>query len=210
MSRKAFISQIAPIAQQVGQKYGVLPSVIIAQACLESRDGESELARKGNNLFGIKGFYKGKSITMPTREFYDGKWHTINASFRKYPSWKESIEDVCNIYKNGVSWDRNHYKAVIGEKDYRKACEAIQKAGYATDPNYAALLKSIIEKENLTRYDVTKKPEPKKSDDRVYVVKKGDTLSGIAKRYKTSVKTLVSKNKIKNPDLIYPGQKLKI
>lgn len=208
MSRKAFISQIAPIAQQVGQKYGVLPSVIIAQACLESSDGESELARKGFNLFGVKGSYKGKSVTMPTKEYSKGKWMTVNAAFKKYPSWKESIEDLCNLYKNGLSWDRNHYKAVIGEKDYRKACEAIQKAGYATDPNYAALLKAIIEKEGLTKYD--KKPEPKKSADRVYVVKKGDTLSTIAKRYKTSVKAIASKNKIKNPDLIYPGQKLKI
>jgi len=211
MSRETFIKEIAAAAQSVGEKYNVLPSVIIAQACLESANGESGLAKKGHNLFGVKGSYKGQSIEMDTREYIKGKWLTVKAKFKKYPSWKESITDLCELYKNGVSWDRNHYKAVIGEKDYKKACQAIQKAGYATDPNYAKKLISIIEEEKLTKYDVNKpQTNATKTTTKTYIVKKGDTLTKIAKMYKTTVNDLVKENNIKNPNLIYPGQKIKI
>ncbi len=149
----SFIDEIAPHAQRIAKEFNILASLVIAQAIHESNWGKSGLAVKGKNLFGIKGNYKGQSITMQTWEVYNGKNVKVNAAFRKYPSWYESLYDLANLYKNGVSWDRNKYKKITGETDYKKACASVQAAGYATDPNYATKLIKTIESNNLTKYD---------------------------------------------------------
>ncbi|REK58968.1 MAG: hypothetical protein C6P36_02700 [Geobacillus sp.] len=211
-----FIQEIAPFAQRIQEKYNILASLVIAQACLESNFGKSGLAQKGKNLFGIKGSYNGQSITMPTTE-YRGKPYKINAAFRKYPSWYESLEDLAKLYVNGVSWDRNKYKPIIGETNYVMACKKVQECGYATDPNYASKLISIIEKYDLTKYDKVGNKKPvksavaaKKEKPQIYIVQKGDTLTAIAKKFNTTVQHLVKLNNIKNPDLILIGQKLRV
>ncbi|MBL3636835.1 phage tail protein [Bacillus gibsonii] len=155
MAKEDFIKQIAADAQRVYKNHQILASLIIAQGCLESAWGTSELATKGHNLFGMKGEYKGQYITMMTWEVINGENVQVPAKFRKYPSWKESIDDLANLYLNGVSWDKNHYRAVVGETDYQKATAALVKAGYATDPNYATKLNSIIFTYKLTKYDTT-------------------------------------------------------
>ncbi|WP_169056837.1 phage tail protein [Bacillus pumilus] len=154
MAAKDFIKEIAKDAQRIYKKYNILASLIIAQSCLESGWGKSDLAQKGKNLFGIKGSFNGQSVLMWTTE-YDkkGKATRVQAPFRKYPSWYESVQDLAKLYLKGVSWDPNIYKAVIGEKDYTKATAALVKAGYATDPNYATKLNSIIFTYKLTQYD---------------------------------------------------------
>ena len=154
MARSDFIKEIAPDAQKIYKKYDILASLIIAQACLESAWGTSGLAQKGKNLFGIKGTYNGQYVLMWTTE-YDRKGNAtrVQAKFRKYPSWYASLQDLAKLYVNGTSWDPNHYKAVVGEKDYKKATAALVKAGYATDPNYATKLNGLIETYNLTQYD---------------------------------------------------------
>jgi flagellum-specific peptidoglycan hydrolase FlgJ len=212
-----FIKAIAPHAQRIQEKYKILASLVIAQACLESNFGKSGLAQKGKNLFGIKGSYNGQSVTMRTHEYQRGKKIWIDASFRKYPSWYESLEDLAKLYINGVSWDRNKYKPIIGETNYVMACKKVQESGYCTDPNYASKLISIIEKYDLTRYDKVGNKKPvkvaaavKKEEPQVYTVKKGDTLTAIAKKYNTTVQNLVKLNNIKNPDLILVGQKLRL
>lgn len=209
-----FIQEIAPHAQKIQEKYNILASLVIAQACLESNFGQSGLAQKGKNLFGIKGAYNGKSITMQTTEYRDGKAYKTDAAFRKYPSWLESLEDLAHLYVNGVSWDRNKYKSIIGETDYVTACKKVQECGYATDPNYAAKLIQIIEKYDLTRYDKVGNKRPvqtaAKEEYQVYTVEKGDTLSGIATKFGTTVNELSKINKIKNPNLILEGQVLKV
>src|SRR4051812_46890042 len=131
----SFIQEIASYAQKIQQKYNILPSLIIAQACLESNFGQSGLAQKGKNLFGIKGSYNGQSIKMKTTEFRNGKEYQTDAAFRKYPSWLESLEDLARLYQNGVSWDKNKYKPIIGETNYILACKKVQECGYCTDPN---------------------------------------------------------------------------
>jgi flagellum-specific peptidoglycan hydrolase FlgJ len=68
-----FIREIASYAQRIQEKYKILASLVIAQACLESNFGQSELAQKGKNLFGVKGSYKGQSVSMRTHEYEDGK-----------------------------------------------------------------------------------------------------------------------------------------
>jgi flagellum-specific peptidoglycan hydrolase FlgJ len=212
-----FIREIAPYAQRIQEKYKILASLVIAQACLESDFGRSGLAQKGKNLFGVKGSYNGQSVTMRTHEYERGEKVLIDASFRKYPSWYESLEDLAKLYTNGVSWDKNKYRPIIGETNYVMACKKVQECGYCTDPNYAAKLIQIIEKYNLIQYDKVGNKKPvkvkaasKKEEPQIYIVKKGDTLTAIAKRYNTTVQNLMKLNKIKNPDLILVGQKLKL
>ncbi|MCY8548700.1 phage tail protein [Bacillus haynesii] len=154
MANTDFIKEIAPDAQRVYKQYDILASLIIAQACLESGWGTSELAQKAKNLFGIKGTYNGQYVLMWTTEYdKSGNATKVQARFRKYPSWYESIQDLAKLYINGTSWDPDHYKAVVGEKDYKKATAALVEAEYASDPNYATKLNSIIFTYKLTQYD---------------------------------------------------------
>ncbi|NEY99230.1 glycoside hydrolase family 73 protein [Bacillus shackletonii] len=172
----SFISEIAPHAQRIHKEYGILASLVIAQAILESNWGKSGLAVNGKNLFGIKGAYNGQSVTMLTTEYKDGKPYKVNAAFRKYPSWYESLCDLANLYKNGVSWDRNKYKNIIGETDYKKAAKYVQADKYATDPKYAEKLISTIESNNLTQYDcgivsASSKPSNQKNEKMINGIK---------------------------------------
>ena len=140
MIELSFINEILPHAKKAGKESNILVSLILAQAIHESNWGKSGLAQKGKNLFGIKGTYNGQSVTMKTWEVYNGKSVYVDAKYRKYPSWYESLKDLTALYENGVSWDRNKYKKVIGENNYKTAAKAVQVAGYATDPNYATKL----------------------------------------------------------------------
>ena len=98
----SFISEIVPHAQRIHREYNILASIVIAQAIHESNWGKSGLATKGKNLFGIKGTYNGQSVTMRTWEVYNGKSVYVDAAFMKYPSWYGSLQDLANLYRNGV------------------------------------------------------------------------------------------------------------
>lgn len=129
----------------------VLPSLTIAQAILESGWGQSGLTIKGNALFGIKAdiTWKGKRYSSKTQECYDKiNFKTITAAFRGYNSWLESIQDHTAFIASN-----KRYAKVLTAKDYKTACYAIAQAGYATAPNYAASLISIIEEYKLYEYD---------------------------------------------------------
>ncbi len=155
MAAADFIKKLAPGAQKVYKKYNVLASLVIAQGCLESGFGSSGLSQQANNLFGIKGTYNGKYVLMWTSE-QDKKGNVtrIQAKFRKYPSYSESLADLGSLYTR-----LSRYKAVVGETNYKKACQAVKDGGYATDINYPSKLISIIEKYNLTQYDDQNLPD---------------------------------------------------
>lgn len=140
-----FIHIIAPYVVLEYQLSRILPSVTLAQAIIESRYGNSA---PGNNLFGIKGSYKGSSQLLKTTEYVNGKYIKVYAKFRKYPNWYESIADH--------SWllcSNKRYKNVIGCKEYILACQHLKAAGYATAPDYDVTLIKCIETYNLTRFD---------------------------------------------------------
>ena len=149
-TRAQFIAKIAPMAQIDASKTQILASLTIEQAILESGDGNSQLTMQANALFGIKatGNWRGKVWTGATIEYYDGNRTNIIAGFRAYDSWQASISDHSALLTGNT-----RYRAVIGEKDYKKACQAIQKAGYATDPLYASKLIQLIEANYLYEYD---------------------------------------------------------
>ena len=146
-----FLKSLISGAQLANKKFGVPASVSMAQAILESTWGRSGLAKKGFNLFGIKAdsSWKGPSVTMPTTEYIHGIKTKVNALFRKYDSFSESLED------HGSFLMRNkRYKPAFEHTDGCEFCREIAKAGYATDPNYASLLISLIKQYNLKQYDV--------------------------------------------------------
>lgn len=147
-TREQFIQAIAPYAKRDMEKNGILASITIAQAVLESENGNSKLATEHNNLFGMKGAYNGQSISMLTREPVNGIFQMIMQPFRVYPSWQESVDDHSRILSN------SNYN-LKGVTDYRRACYMLQHAQYkyAQDPNYEAVLKSLISQHNLTKYD---------------------------------------------------------
>ena len=148
-----FIADIAPAAQQMQANYGVHASISIAQAILESDWGESELSAVYNNLYGMKGDNPENTVRLMTSEYYNGEWVTIQANFRVYGSWAESVQDHALLFVNGTTWDPDQYAPVLQAATYQEAAQALQDCGYATDPDYAEKLIAVIEQYALYEYD---------------------------------------------------------
>jgi peptidoglycan hydrolase-like protein with peptidoglycan-binding domain len=149
MNKEEFLQSIKTGALMGKKDYGILPSLTIAQAILESGWGTSRLSKEAKNLFGIKAFsnWAGKRITMKTTEWYDGKKTIINAYFRVYDSFNDSIEDHNKLLFS------SRYKPVRQCRDYKDACREIYNCGYATDPSYPEKLIKIIEENKLYELD---------------------------------------------------------
>lgn len=148
-----FIESIAPAAQQMQKQYGVLASISIAQAILESEWGNSELSSVYNNLYGMKGDSLENTVLLSTKEFYNGEWVTVQAGFKVYDSWASSVKDHASLIANGTTWNADQYAPVLQAKTYREAAQALQDCGYATDPDYANKLIAVIEQNTLYNYD---------------------------------------------------------
>lgn len=154
-SKQQFIKDLYPEAVDIYDKYGVLPSVTISQAILESGWGKSELSTKANNFFGIKAdsSWKGKKIKMNTSEYYDKK---IVDEFRVYSSSQESLKDYGEFLKNNKRYKEN---GVFQATQYIDQVNAIEKAGYSTVENskgeqiYSELVTDIIKEQNLQLLD---------------------------------------------------------
>ena len=206
MNKENFINLVKDGAIDGHKNHGIFASVTIAQAILESGWGESTLSIKAKNLFGIKAFddWTGNYVTMDTTEYYNGMRQTVSARFRAYNTFNDSIKDHTKLLLT------ERYRAVREANNYKDACNALKNCGYATDPNYPSLLINIIEQNNLTQYDNSESQIKPSTNDVTYTVKSGDTLSGIAAKYGTSYQHLAEINGITNPNLIYPGQVIKI
>ena len=215
-----FVESVAQGAINGWTKYGVLPSVTVAQAILESGWGQSALSTQAHNLFGIKGSYNGQYVTMQTREVYNGQSYYIYDNFRKYANNSESVEDHGNfLYSN------SRYANLLGDQSYASVARKLQADGYATDPSYASSLIKLVEMYNLTQLDNIafsgKQPVINNKNDYnysnsgnadssngYYTVQSGDTLSGIALKFSTTSSKLAQLNSLSNPNLIYVGQRL--
>ncbi len=139
-----YIKLYAPIARKQMKVYKIPASITMAQGILESGHGESTLATKGNNHFGIKCHrdWKGKKI------FHDDD--EDDECFRSYRNPVKSYKDHSLFL---VNRDRYRFLFDLNRKDYKSWAEGLKKAGYATDPEYAKKLISLIERFNLTRLD---------------------------------------------------------
>tara|TARA_X000000950_G_scaffold139276_1_gene172817 strand:- start:1125 stop:1901 length:777 start_codon:yes stop_codon:yes gene_type:complete len=204
--KKWYIRTYSDLAVSQMKKYKIPASITLAQGLLESGAGASTLAINANNHFGIKCHqdWSGKKI------FHDDD--EKNECFRKYKNPLQSYIDHSEFLTT-----RGRYSFLFrySIKNYIKWSHGLKKAGYATDPRYAEKLIDIIENYDLWKFDGSKKPLKKvkkknnKAEKNQYVVKKGDTLYSIAKKYKVSVDELIKKNNLKSNNISI-GQKLKI
>ena len=212
MNKSEFIPTIAPLVVEENKKrgYPLFSSVVIAQAICESGWGQSKIMMKANAIFGIKATssWKGKVYNANTQECYDGSTYTnITACFRAYNSLAESISDYFDL----ITKLERYRKATVSETPL-ECITAIKNGGYATSPTYINTIMSIINSNNLTKYDNVEDVENSVDNSNYieYIVKSGDTLSAIAKKYNTTYQKIAKDNNISNPNLIYPNQKLKI
>lgn len=153
LTHEEFLGVIGQYAMDEYATSDVLPSIVTAQAALESDYGASDLSKDYNNLFGYKASPGERSVRMPTKEFQDGEWQTIEDDFKVYRSWRQSVKDHGWLMQHGVSWDHDLYQNVIAASDYETAAYALVNAGYATDPGYAEKLIHIIETYQLDQLD---------------------------------------------------------
>ncbi len=129
-------------------RYGIPAAVTIAQAIDESGWGQSALAIRDNNLFGIKGTGPAGSDMLPTQEFENGQWVTVNAAFRVYHNVAESIADHSELLATGPS-----YQQAMADRHLPDAFATDLTGVYATDPQYGSNLIAIMRLYNLYRYD---------------------------------------------------------
>lgn len=143
-----FFNKIKPMVIADMESSKILASLTAAQAFIESNKGNSGLTTQANNLFGIKGKYNGQSVKMWTTEYYNGVKTRVQADFRKYPSWQESISDHSAMFNR-----MSQYSNLRGLTDYKLACKYVKDDGYATSPTYTSTLIKTIEKYKLYEWD---------------------------------------------------------
>jgi flagellum-specific peptidoglycan hydrolase FlgJ len=154
-NQQAFISLVAPGAVAAQQRFGVPASVTIAQAIDESAWGQSSLAARYHNLFGIKGAGPAGSVTMPTEEYENGSWVTVNAQFAVYHNDAESIAGHAELLATS-----GYYGRAMADRAYPDAFANSLTGVYATDPNYGANLIALMKLYNLYQYDKTPTATP--------------------------------------------------
>ncbi|MCS5464371.1 glycoside hydrolase family 73 protein [Enterococcus lactis] len=152
-SHQQFIERLVPHAQELQDGYGVLPSIILGQAILESNWGKSTLASKYNNLFGIKAYGDQKKVSLETKEFVNEEWITIQGDFKVYDSWEQSMDDHTQLFVQGVDWNPALYEKVITATNYQEAAQALQDGRLCDRPRLCAKIIQVIETYQLNQYD---------------------------------------------------------
>lgn len=179
LSEKEAVAILGPLCRDDMKKSGILASITAAQFILESGFGKSELAQNANNCFGMKTSLSGNSwsgstwdgkskYTKKTNEEYkEGVLTEITADFRKYPCVEDSISDHAAYLLGAKNGSKLRYEDIKGNTDYKQVAQLIKDGGYATSGAYVSHLCALIEKWNLTQYDVEATKEPEKTPDTV-------------------------------------------
>lgn len=143
MDRGEFVKQATQAARAVSSESGIPALLIVTQAAHESNFGNSGLTHKANNLFGIKAStgWTGDKINLPTHEVINGQTIAVDAYFRKYSSWEASIRDWLKFISR-PRYAAAYAAAVAG--DSKTFFQELQRAGYATDPNYSTALVQVL------------------------------------------------------------------
>ena len=154
LTTEKFISLIGESARSIAAENDLYASVMIAQAILESASGNSKLAQApNNNLFGIKGAYKGNSVQLPTMEDDGtGSHYSIMSDFRQYANIDESLADYADLLSNSMGdfyagAHKSNTESFVDATDFLVG-------RYATDVFYSEKLQDLIETYDLTRFDV--------------------------------------------------------
>ncbi len=144
---RAFQDKLAAPAEAAAQATGIPAKFMLGQAALESGWGKREIKNAdgsaSHNLFGIKAGpgWTGKVATAVTTEFVNGVAHTRVEKFRAYDSYADSFKDYAKLLSNNPRYE----KVLASAKDPTAFARGLQRAGYATDPMYAAKLTRIIQ-----------------------------------------------------------------
>jgi len=150
-AQQAFISAVAPGAVASQVKFGISAAVTIAQAIDESGWGQSELAVRDHNLFGIKGTGPAGTDLLPSQEYENGHWATVAAPFRVYHNVAESIADHSQLLATNPAYQR-----AMADRAVPNAFATDLTGVYATDPSYGANLIALMQLYDLYRYDDVK------------------------------------------------------
>jgi flagellar protein FlgJ len=140
-AREKFISGLMPHAEAAARELGVDPRNLIAQAALETGWGRSQPGGDSHNLFGIKAgaSWNGAQVQANTQEFDSGVASPVDANFRAYGSSRESVEDYVRLIR-----DNPRYAGALNTgSDVQAFANALQRGGYATDPDYARKLSAV-------------------------------------------------------------------
>ena len=143
-----FLSMFGPIAREENRISGIPASVTLAQAALETGWGKSTIGA-AKNLFGIKGTGPAGTTSHQTQEWQNGGFITIQAGFRKYNTWLESIQDHTAFLQK--TRYQNAFKYTDNPDQFARE---IHKAGYATDPEYSNKLIRLMNQYNMRQYNV--------------------------------------------------------
>ncbi len=199
-----YIERYCDIAVEHQDQYGIPASITLAQGLLESAAGRSRLAAEGNNHFGIKCHKEWKGKTMLRDD------DAPNECFRAYKTPEESFDDHARFLR------RARYEKLfrLPITDYKGWAKGLRECGYATDPNYAARLITIIERYSLYSYDTEEGRDPEGVADFIHqmlvmshpvrrsrglhyvVATPGDTYASIAKEFNISAKKLMAYNDV--------------
>lgn len=148
MKPEEFIAMLLPAARECHKLTGIPASFTIAQAALESGWGEKA---PGNNLFGIKPGprWKGPIVTFSTHEYVKGVRMAVEDTFRAYPDYAACLADRAGFFR-----DNPRYKECFKERTGHGWALAVARAGYATDPSYAATLIRVMDGRKMSQYDL--------------------------------------------------------
>lgn len=216
ISKQEYVDQWSSIAIEQMMQYNIPASITMAQGILESGNGNSDLATKGNNHFGIKCHgWAGKKMYKDD----DAK----NECFRVYKDGKDSYEDHSKFLK---TYERYSFLFDYDVKDYKSWAKGLKQAGYATNPKYPELLIGIIEDMGLDKLDkvgkmeviqptlelITYKTEKhdvnehERGNVRFVIAEKGDTYYSIAQEFGLTLNQLYRFNAFAtNKDYLSPG-----
>lgn len=215
-----YIETYSQIAVEQMKEHKIPASITLAQGLLESGAGQSSLARKSNNHFGIKcgSSWRGKSVRYTD--------DAPNECFRAYRNPRESYEDHSKFLTSGA---RYAFLFKLEITDYKGWARGLKKAGYATDPSYANRLIQIIEDYELYKYDSKAKRKKNEkevvrvflhqvylSNDLLYVIaRRGDSFESIGKEFDIKAKKLIKYNDLHKEytlaegDIVYLREKKK-
>lgn len=152
-TQKEFIHKISKEVIPYAKVYGIRSSIIIGQILLESQNGQTLLASRYHNLFGMEArsgqafanLYVSKTVVSQSKDSF--------VRFARYPDWQNSIADYLSTLRKGQVWDKHLYRELATQEGYKAPAQALEDYIYSYDKDYSNKLIKVIEDNDLTQFD---------------------------------------------------------